>query len=224
MIGIFIAIAILLGVGGTVTVADSARPGDALFGIDQAAENIRISLASDEKKDKLRIQFSEERIREIEDLSRDDDSIEDRTSRDDDKTVNDKNRSLTTEEQANINSGIELALNLLANLKAEQGENPQIDDIVNRLNAFITNLPSNARIEVSDDKLHIKFENEDEENGDEDSGKVEDKDDELKVELRTDEERIKIEVKNGVLEIKTKLDDGGDGDDDNSGSNSGSGN
>lgn len=193
MIGIFIALAVLLGVGGTVTVADNARPGDTLFEIDQAVEKLRLNIARKENKNELRIKFAEERVREIEDLAQDDDEV---TS------------SPSAEEQINVKAGIEAALNLLARLEEQQGENSRLDDIIGRLNAFITDLPSDVRIKISDNELKIKFENDD-------SGEVEikekSKNGKSKIKIRTDEGRIKIEVENGVLEIKTKLDDNSDG-------------
>lgn len=66
---IIVALVLALGVGGTVVTADNARPGDVLFGVDQAVERVRISLAGTEKKNDLRIQFAGERIKEVEHLS-----------------------------------------------------------------------------------------------------------------------------------------------------------
>lgn len=66
---IIVALALALGVGGTVVTADNAGPGDALFGVDQAVEKVRITLASPEKKNDLRIQFAGERMKEVEHLS-----------------------------------------------------------------------------------------------------------------------------------------------------------
>jgi hypothetical protein len=57
----------LLLVGGTTVAADNAKPGDRLFEIDQAIEEIRLALAtSDEAKAKLKIAFAEERLAELE--------------------------------------------------------------------------------------------------------------------------------------------------------------
>lgn len=66
---IIVALALALGVGGTVVTADNAGPGDLLFGVDQAVEKVRISLAGPEKKNDLRIQFAGERMKEVEHLS-----------------------------------------------------------------------------------------------------------------------------------------------------------
>ncbi len=69
--GLIVALAILLGVGGTAA-ADNSRPGDSLFGVDRAVERVRIALANSERKDDLRAQFAEERVREINELISDD--------------------------------------------------------------------------------------------------------------------------------------------------------
>jgi hypothetical protein len=70
--GLIVALAVLLGVGGTAAAADGARPGDALFGVDRAVERVRIALANSERKDDLRIQFAEERMEEVNEILTDD--------------------------------------------------------------------------------------------------------------------------------------------------------
>lgn len=69
MMSLGIALVILLGLGGTVAVADDARPGDLLFPIDRAAEETRLSLTSNvEAKADLRARFAEERVAEFEEI------------------------------------------------------------------------------------------------------------------------------------------------------------
>ena len=198
MIGIFIALMIALGVGGTASVADNARPGDVLFGVDRAVENVRLSLAGEEKKNELRIKFAEERVSEIEDLAKEDGSAEGAAD----------SAEVKAENAVNVSSGIEQTLNLLADVKEEVGTDVRIDDIISKLNAYVAGLPSDAQIKVGNNKLEIQFEGEDM-NGDDVSVKFKEEngDDKSKLEIRTAEERIKIEMKNGVLEIKTKLED-----------------
>lgn len=61
----FAAVVILLGSSlATAAAADSANPGDFLFPLDLASERIRIILASDTKKDELRLKFAQERVDE----------------------------------------------------------------------------------------------------------------------------------------------------------------
>jgi hypothetical protein len=65
---IALALVLALGLGGTVVAADDARPGDALFRVDRAAETIRLALATDDTKSDLRLRFAEERLQELEEL------------------------------------------------------------------------------------------------------------------------------------------------------------
>ncbi|HBT81175.1 hypothetical protein A2757_02225 [Candidatus Giovannonibacteria bacterium RIFCSPHIGHO2_01_FULL_48_47] len=61
------AVVILLGSSlatAAAAAADSAKPGDFLFPLDLASERIRIVLASDTKKDELRLRFAQERVDE----------------------------------------------------------------------------------------------------------------------------------------------------------------
>ena len=63
------AIAILLGlsvVGGTAFASTSSKPGDLLFPVKKATEQVRLSLAgSDEAKAQLQSQFAQERVTEL---------------------------------------------------------------------------------------------------------------------------------------------------------------
>lgn len=77
---IVIALLVALGVGGgTVVAADSARPGDTLYGLDQALEKTRLNLAGENNKDKLRVRFAQERLDEVKDLIEEDSDEEDTT-------------------------------------------------------------------------------------------------------------------------------------------------
>lgn len=72
---LLIALALSLGIGGTVVTADSAVPGDTLYGLDRAVENLRINIAQKEKKDELRIKFADERVHEIEKIETKEQSV-----------------------------------------------------------------------------------------------------------------------------------------------------
>ena len=216
MIGLIIAVVLALGVGGTVQIADNARPGDALFGVDQAVENLQLKLAGDEKEARLRVKFAKERVAEIDNLMDD----EDENTQASDQSVESESEDaseeegLSEEEQGEIEVGIESALNLLSGLEEQEGENAEIAGIVERLNSFFTSLPAGASVEVLGDKLRIEFK--DEATGEEVKVKVDEKNDRLKTEIRTEEGRIKIEIKNGTLEIKSKVEDDSDDDDESS--------
>jgi len=69
MMSLGIALVVLLAAGGTVAVSDAARPGDVLFPIDRAAEEVRLSFTSNaEAKADLRARFAEERVAEFEEI------------------------------------------------------------------------------------------------------------------------------------------------------------
>ena len=62
MIPLIIALVVLLGSGGPVAASDGARPGDLLFPIDRAVEDVRLALASEDDKADLRMRFTNERL------------------------------------------------------------------------------------------------------------------------------------------------------------------
>lgn len=68
MIGALIALLILGGGGGVVAASNASVPGDTLFGVDRAVEQVRLGLADDSKKNELRVRFAEERIVEAKEV------------------------------------------------------------------------------------------------------------------------------------------------------------
>ena len=66
-----VVFAVILGLavamGGVVAVADAAGPGDLLFGVDQAVEQVRLRLTTDGVAEaRLRLEFAVERLEEAE--------------------------------------------------------------------------------------------------------------------------------------------------------------
>lgn len=207
MIGLFIALAILLGVGGTVTVADNARPGDALFGVDQAVEKLRINIARKENKNELRIKFAEERVKELKEFDSDDGDDSDALEDDADSSSENK-KELTGEQRERISTGINDALNLLTTLEENQTiDLARLEALKTALNSFLLSLPEDAKIEINGERLKIKFEIEAEDESDDSDKSSERK---IKIEEMTTEGRIRLEIKDGSLEIKTKLNDDDD--------------
>ncbi len=69
ILSVLVTLGVVFGGGiWTVQASDQARPGDTLYPVDRAVENIRLALASDVKKDDLKIKFAEERVSEIRSL------------------------------------------------------------------------------------------------------------------------------------------------------------
>lgn len=202
MIGIFAALAILLGVGGTTVVADNARPGDALFGIDQAVERLRINIAGQEDKNELRIRFAEERVKEADELVKEaeDDSDDDGVEGEGDK-VNEPAGSLSAEDQTRVTIAIEAAINLLAEIDdKEEADAARLEGLAGRLTEYLGGLPAEASVQLSDDRLRIKFEG-----GSEKIEIKEQGENRIKIDERTEEGRIKIEIKDGLVNIKTEM-------------------
>ncbi|MBI5037950.1 MAG: hypothetical protein HZC01_04595 [Candidatus Kerfeldbacteria bacterium] len=66
MIPIIIALVLMAGTTGTAIAADNAKPGDALFGVDQALEEARLSFAfGDDAKSQVWVDIAEERESEM---------------------------------------------------------------------------------------------------------------------------------------------------------------
>ena len=101
---IAIVAVLLLGVSGTAAASNQAKPGDLLFGIDRALEQVQLSLVSEEKTPEIRLRHAEERLAEIQEMlaeaeaemaNADDETNDDSsTTADDDATANqDENNS-----------------------------------------------------------------------------------------------------------------------------------
>jgi hypothetical protein len=79
MIPLALIFALLLGAGGTVAASDGARPGDILFPVDRAIEDLKLTFASDDGKNELRIKYANERVKEFDDIA-DDETGDDEVS------------------------------------------------------------------------------------------------------------------------------------------------
>jgi len=64
MIPLLIGVLMFASVGGTVAASNSAVPGDTLFLVDRAVENVRLAFANNGKAE-LKIKFAEERLGEV---------------------------------------------------------------------------------------------------------------------------------------------------------------
>ena len=67
MFAILAAVVLAMGVGfgGVAIAADNAGPGDPLYGLDQAIEEVKLQLTSDDEAEaELRLKFAHERLEE----------------------------------------------------------------------------------------------------------------------------------------------------------------
>ena len=64
-----LALILILGTGGTTVAAQQARPGDVLFPVERALEEVRLALAvNDTSRAALQLEFAEERLAELRSL------------------------------------------------------------------------------------------------------------------------------------------------------------
>ena len=62
-----VVLGLAVAMGGVVAVADAAGPGDLLFGVDRAVEEVRLRLVADEVAEaRLRLEIAAERLEEAE--------------------------------------------------------------------------------------------------------------------------------------------------------------
>jgi len=192
---LIITLMLVLGVGGTVVTADNARPGDTLFEVDQAVENLRLRLASDEKKNDLRIKFADERVKEIKDIE----------EKDENKS-NDNSIKLTVENQNRVSIGINAALELLNGVSASLDDESaaELKVIIDQLNDYIDDLPDEDSLSITvkenKNKTRIDLRSED--------GRV-------RVEIKNGDVRIKQDdsSENKDLQDEDSNDDGAKDDD-----------
>ena len=213
MIGIIMAILLVVGGGLTVQAADSAKPGDFLFPLDQAVEKVQLTIAGKEKKQELKLKFAEERVEELSEIiaevREDDDRSGSNGSSSGDTATStpvasstpvSTSTSTTTPAVGRSDDRLEKALSFaieyLSQVKAELQNSSdaeaalKLNELMDRLGNDLLNLPPGTKNE-------IKFQSED--------GKVE-------FELETKdkgEQKVELKLKteddgSGKIEIKIK--------------------
>ncbi len=237
MIPTLIAILLLAGGGTVVAASDDARPGDVLFPVDRAVENVRIAFAGDDKKDELRVRFAEERATEVESII-DEEGARTRLAMEtrakssgpqpetalmavsDDTATSDDNRDDGDDDGSeHIAVGLSTAIDYLSQVSAEleaKGNTQAqeaVDAVIDRLNAKIGDIPEELRVrlqldnEGDDDEIRVRVRTENEEGDDTNKGEVE---------VRGDGVRTKVEFKNGEFKIESKVEDDSDDSNDDS--------
>lgn len=160
-----------------VSASNSAKPGDVLFPVDTAIEKIQVILASKQKKDELKIKFAEERLEEVKtSLATSSEGIV--------KKINHK--KIKNDELA-----LETALKHLEIVKTQLIAKENIN-AATTVDAIISKLTEIAQNHVTDlDDLETKIKNGDHQ---------------LKVEIKTSGEKIKMRFKLAEHK-KDKIDD-----------------
>ena len=174
MIPILISLAVLLGVGGTVVASDSARPGDLLFPIDRAVEEVRATFASAEGKAELKVKFAEERLDEIDSIL-------------EDEPATTTQSGVSQEAQLNLSHALDILTMHLADIHNLASTTPPgilqaISVIEDRLQSRAGSLPQELKVKIRDDRGRIELKTE------EGKIKVKIKNGEVEVEVKSEDE------------------------------------
>ncbi len=184
MIPLIITLVLALGVGGAAVSADNARPGDALFKLDQKIENLRLGWSAEGKKDALRLKFAGERVKELGDIKNESKS---------DHVSGNKVENMSEEDKESVSLGISAAITLLSGVSSslDAESRAELQAITDQLNDYLDELPEDAKVKV----------------------RVDEDNNRARVDIKSEDGRIKVDLKNGEIKIKLG-DNKSDSDDD----------
>jgi Domain of unknown function (DUF5667) len=190
---IALMLVLLLGAGGTVAASESAKPGDILFPIDRAIEQVRLKLADDDKKTDLEAAFIAERFAEVQAIL-----DEERVGTSSATGTATTTAVVTTTGEERIAAAIAVLASELAIYKDASTQSDKLRDLLDEIEVIAVLGRDDSRLRLDGTKVRI---------------------DDDRIELRAAGERIRIEEKNGELRIKYDDDDhnsgfGNDSDDD----------
>lgn len=187
MIPIFIALAVLLGAGGTVAVSDAARPGDILFPVDRAVEEVRFALTPGGSKAELTVEFAQERLDEVDSILQQE------------HATSTASTEVSTQAQSNLSQALDILTNHLAEIRGLASTTPGIEQAISaieaRLLAQADALPQELRLRIRDEGGRFELRTEDQ-----------------KLKVKIDDGKIEVE-----FESEDGDDDGSDNDGDGDG-------
>lgn len=205
MIPLMIAAVMFLGVGGTAAIADNSRPGDALFGIDRATEEVRIAFAGKAKAADLKARFAEERLNEVRAL------VADARLKTSASTVASTTATTTASTTPNrkdgqVGAGINVAISYLSKVSADLTVSgnveaqARIQTVIEKLEAVVNSDDVKANVKSNEEfKLRLKGE------VDGDKLEINTNGNKSRIEVREEGNRIRIELKdNGLINLKSK--------------------
>ena len=152
----FVALVLILGGSGVVAASNNAVPGSFLFPVELALENIQLKLSGDDKKEELRLRFTEERLEEIRHVS------EKRSA-----------SNFSKDESDDVSQ----ALSDIEKFLADNDDDQNKEELRKSLAAILVLLGDDGKMEIRREDGRIKIETKDGEvkiemkSGDDDSGK-----------------------------------------------------
>lgn len=184
MAPIALALVLMLGGTGVVAAAETSRPGDSLFVIEQKVEDIRLALASDDKKAELEAKFTAERLAELSAILQE--SIEEGDTK---STSTTSRANLSGDAEVKVNEAVAVTLGYVLNGSFGDDER---EDFLEELSLLVDGVP----VKLNGDRLRIQDTNTwVEVRGDSDDGRVE---------IRDGNDRVRIREKDGEIRIDTK--------------------
>lgn len=188
MAPIALALMLMLGGSGVVAAAEMSRPGDSLFVIEQKIEDLRLALASDDKKTQLEARFAAERLLELSEILNESITVAATTTA---TSTRDTKRELRAESEVRVNEAVAITLGYLLNGSFGDDER---EELLTELSLMIDGVP----VRIDDDRLRIKDTNT--------WVEIREDDDDSRLEIRDGNDRIRIREKDGELRIDTKGD------------------
>ena len=143
--GVLIILFLAASISGTAFLADSAIPGEKLYGIDRQLESFRLKVTREENIDKVKIAHAKERLKEVNELFMDD-TLGFGISNGEDK------KKFTWEDAQNVETGLQNALEILIDLSERMEDNPGVENavlqITDGINSYIDRIPDNVEVEI----------------------------------------------------------------------------
>jgi hypothetical protein len=169
-----LVLVLLLGATGTVAASGSAKPGDLLFPIDVATEQVRLALASDGQKEALQNQFINERFSELKEIVNEE-TVATTTGTSTDEVV------VKPEGEARVANAVAVLATQLAHETDSIKREQFLQDLLHEVSSLHVAGRSDTPLRLDTTRVKI---------------------DDNRTEVRTADERIKIEQKDGQVEIK----------------------
>lgn len=164
----FLATFLIVGSGATVAASNSAKPGDLLFPIDTVVERVQIAFSSGEKKEKLKLEFAEERLDEAKQVLTSFIATSEKTISQEQATTSQQIQGRYSKHVVQAEEALAFALDYLEEVKDEL--NKEDSNSSSTIAAIISELTDLAQNHVSDlteiktkidkdgDRLKIKIE------------------------------------------------------------------
>lgn len=173
---IALVLIVLLGATGTVAASGSAKPGDLLFPVDRATEEVRLALSSDGQREALQTQFMAERFTELQEIV-DEEKVA--TTSGTGTTV----VTLRATGEARVANAVAVLASQLAHESDSAKREQFLHDLLTEVSSFHVTQAASDTAPIHLDNARVKI-------------------DAIRTEARASNEKIKINQKDGLVEIK----------------------